>query len=113
MAKSKNLWRNIIIAVAIIIVLLAVAKAAGWLGATDEVKVSTEKVTRQNIIETVSANGKVQPEVEVKIIADVSGEVVELFVKEGDIVEKGKLLCRIDPEIYISGLDRMIASLAA
>lgn len=111
MAVKKNLWRNIGIAAGIIIVILAIAKSAGWIGSTDAVKVSTGKVTMQNIIETVSANGKVQPEVEVKISADVSGEVVEMFVKEGDPVEKGKLLCRINPEIYVSNLDRVKAAL--
>jgi HlyD family secretion protein len=111
MAASKKLWRNISIVVGIIIVLLTGAKMAGWLGDPDEMKVAVQNVTKQDIIETVSANGKVQPEVEVKIAADVSGEVVELFVKEGQVVTKGMLLCRIDPEIYISGLDRMVASL--
>jgi HlyD family secretion protein len=111
MAASKKLWRNILIGAGIIIVLLTVAKMAGWLGNPDEIKVAVQKVSRQDIIETVSANGKVQPEVEIKIAADVSGEIVELPVKEGQIVKKGMLLCRIDPEIYISGLDRMVASL--
>lgn len=111
MAASKKLWRNIFIAVGVLIVLLTIAKMAGWLGNPDEVKVALAKVTQQDIIETVSANGKVQPEVEVKIAADVSGEVVELFVKEGQLVKKGMLLCRIDPEIYISGMERMVASL--
>ncbi len=107
----KKIWRNVLIIASVIVVLLAVAKMAGWLGNSDEIKVAVEKVTQQDIIETVSANGKVQPEVEVKIAADVSGEIVELFVKEGQLVQKGMLLCRIDPEIYISGLDRMVASL--
>lgn len=111
MAVKKNLWRNIGIAAGIVIVLLAIAKSAGWIGSSDAVKVSTEKVSVQNITETVSANGKVQPEVEVKISADVSGEVVELFIKEGEQVQKGKLLCRINPEIYMSGLERMKAAL--
>jgi HlyD family secretion protein len=111
MASKKKLWRNILIGAGIIIIMLTVAKSAGWLGNKDEIKVAVDKVSRQNIIETVSANGKVQPEVEVKITADVSGEVVDLPVKEGQLVKKGMLLCRINPEIYQSGLDRMIASL--
>lgn len=110
MAAKKKLWRNIGIATAIIIVLLTIAKSAGWIGGSDAVKVSTEQVSVQDITETVSANGKVQPEVEVKISADVSGEVVELFIKEGDLVTKGKILCRINPEIYLSNLDRVRAS---
>ncbi len=111
MAGKKKLWRNIGIAAGVVIVLLAIAKSAGWIGSSDAVKVSTDKVSVQSITETVSANGKVQPEVEVKISADVSGEVVELFIKEGDQVQKGKLLCRINPEIYVSGLERMKAAL--
>lgn len=111
MATTNKRWRNIGIITAIIIVLLAVAKSVGWLGNNDALKVSTEKVSRQDIIETVSANGKVQPEVEVKITADVSGELVDLFVKEGDLVKKGMLMCRINPDIYLSGLDRVSAAL--
>ena len=54
--------------------------------------VSTEKSEKRNIIESVSANGKIQPEVEVKISSDVSGEIVELLVKEGDTVTKGQII---------------------
>lgn len=75
------------------------------------VKIATEKATKRNIIESVSANGKIQPEVEVKISSDVSGEIVELFVKEGDQVKKGDLLCRINPLIYESNSSRMVATL--
>ena len=111
MATSKKIWRNVGIGAVIVIILLTIAKSAGWLGKSDAVKVSVEKVSRQDIIETVAANGKVQPEVEVKITADVSGEVVDLFIKEGDLVKKGMLLCRINPDIYLSGLDRVKAAL--
>lgn len=75
------------------------------------VKVAVEKATKRNIMESVSANGKIQPEVEVKISSDVSGEIVELFVKEGDQVKKGDLLCRINPLIYESNSSRMVATL--
>lgn len=110
MKKNKTL-RNIIIVSVVAIVALVVAKKAGWLGDDTSLKVSTEKVSQQDIIETVSANGKVQPEVEVKISSDVSGEIVEMFVKEGDVVKKGTLLCRINPEVYVSNYDRVVASL--
>ncbi|MBA3705816.1 MAG: efflux RND transporter periplasmic adaptor subunit [Bacteroidetes bacterium] len=73
--------------------------------------VTTENAQKRNIIETVSANGKIQPEVEVKISSDVSGEIVELFVKEGDQVKKGDLLCKINPLIYESNSSRMVATL--
>ena len=75
------------------------------------VKVAVEKATKRNIMESVSANGKIQPEVEVKISSDVSGEIVELFVKEGDQVKKGDLLCKINPLIYESNSSRMVATL--
>ncbi|CAN5463620.1 efflux RND transporter periplasmic adaptor subunit [soil metagenome] len=75
------------------------------------IKVATESATQRNIIESVSANGKIQPEVEVKISSDVSGEIVELLVKEGDQVKKGDLLCRINPLIYESNSSRMVATL--
>jgi HlyD family secretion protein len=74
-------------------------------------RVTTEKATRRNITEIVSASGKVQPEVEIKISSDVSGEIVELNVKEGDTVKKGDLLLRINPVIYQSTVERMQATL--
>ena len=78
---------------------------------TEEVQqVETEKVKRRSITETVSASGKIQPEVEVKISPDVSGEIVELLVKEGDRVNKGDLLLKIKPDIYKLILERNKAS---
>lgn len=74
------------------------------------IDVSIEKPAQRDITEIVSANGKIQPEVEVKISSDVSGEITEMFVKEGDKVEKGQLLCRIKPDTYESALDRVKAS---
>jgi len=113
MAGKKRLTRYVITGALVLLVFLVVAKKAGWIGEDDNIKVSAEKVTKETIIETVSASGKVQPEVEVKLAADVSGEVVDLFVKEGDVVTKGTLLAKINPEIYISALDRMNASLSS
>jgi HlyD family secretion protein len=72
--------------------------------------VATEKATKRNIIETVSANGKIQPEAELKITSDVSGEIVEMLVKEGEQVKKGQLLCRIKPDIYESAFERVNAT---
>lgn len=76
----------------------------------DGISVSTEFASLRNITEIVSANGKIQPETEVKISSDVSGEIVELYVKEGDRVKKGTLLCRIKPDIYESALERASAT---
>jgi HlyD family secretion protein len=112
MAKDSSVWKKVGIAAIALIIILVVAKKAGWIGSGDEVKVSTDKVELKDITETVSASGKVQPEVEIKITADVSGEIVDLFVKEGDVVKKGTLLCRINPEIYLSTLDRAQAAVS-
>jgi HlyD family secretion protein len=110
MAKNKKAFKYIGISLVVLIVLLTIAKSKGWIGSDDATKVSAEKTSRQTIVETVSASGKVQPEVEVKMSADVSGEIVEMEVKEGDVVKKGTLLCKINPEIYVSNLDRTVAS---
>jgi HlyD family secretion protein len=108
--KNKLIW-YLVAAVVLLIIIVAVGKSAGWIGQEEGIKVSATKVERKTIIESVSANGKIQPEVEVKISSDVSGEITELYVKEGDSVIAGKLLARIDPELYQSSLDRAEAAL--
>ncbi len=75
-------------------------------------KVTIDTVATRNIIETVSASGKIQPETEVKIASDVSGEIVELYVEEGDSVKKGQLLIEINPDVYQSEYERMQATLS-
>jgi len=82
-----------------VIVLLVVFKMLAGNKDTG-VKVSTEKVSRRTITETVNASGKVYPEIEVKISPDISGEVVDLYVEEGDSVKKGQVLARIFADIY-------------
>jgi HlyD family secretion protein len=64
-------------------------------------------------VETVSATGKIQPEIEVKIASMVSGEIITLPIKEGQVVKKGDLLVKINPDLYTSGLNRSVANLAA
>ncbi len=76
-------------------------------------KVAVENAQKRTIVETITANGKIQPEKEVKISPDVSGEIVELTVKEGYNVEKGQLLLRIKPDNYISQRDRSLAEISA
>jgi HlyD family secretion protein len=101
-----------LIAAAVVLILFAViGKNAGWFGKELEISVATEKAERRAIIETITANGKVRPQTEVKISPDVSGEIVELHVVEGDQVEQGQLLLRIKPDTYISMRDRAIAAL--
>ncbi|MFN9596228.1 MAG: efflux RND transporter periplasmic adaptor subunit [Bacteroidota bacterium] len=107
---SKKTKRILIYGIIAVVVLLVVARKAGWIGGEEQIRVNAEPVTRETITETVTASGKVQPETEVKITSDVSGEVVELIVKEGDVVQKGALLAKINPEIYISAFDRVAAS---
>ncbi len=108
MTKSgkKALWYVIGAIVLVIIVVLAVKKGKS----SEAQKVAVEKVTRRNIIETVSANGKIQPAKDVKISPYISGEVVQLYVKEGDFVKKGQKLAKIDPKIYISSFQQAEAA---
>jgi len=110
-SKKKKLIRFAIVAVVLIIIILTIGKKQGWIGEENIQKVSTELVTKRNIVETVSANGKIQPEIEVKISPDISGEVIELYVKEGDQVLEGDVLAKIDPELYISSYDQAVALL--
>jgi HlyD family secretion protein len=109
--NKKKFYRYLIIGGVVLIIILGIGKKKGWFGKSEVISISTELVANRTIIETVSANGKVQPEVEVKISPDVSGEVTELYVKEGDEVKKGDLLAKINPDIYMSNLDRMVATL--
>jgi HlyD family secretion protein len=107
---KKKYFKPIFIGLVVLIVLIIVAKKAGWIGADEKTEVLIEKAELRKIIETVSASGKVQPEIEVKISPDVSGEIVEMNVKEGDIVKKGAVLCKINPSIYESNLEKMEAA---
>ncbi|MFN9798897.1 MAG: efflux RND transporter periplasmic adaptor subunit, partial [Bacteroidota bacterium] len=80
-------------------------------GENDELVITAEPVKRRSITETVSASGRIQAAAEVKIQSEVSGQILELPVKEGDFVEKGQLLVRINPDIYNSALSRAEAAL--
>jgi len=91
--------------------LLLIAKSAGWISSEEGISIQTTLVDQKTIIQTVSASGKIQPEVEVKISPDVSGEIVQLYIMEGDQVEKGDLLLKIKPDTYQSILDRSKAAL--
>ncbi len=113
MKKSNNkLLKWLGGAVILLIIIALIGKSKGWFGGKKEISVSVSTTEITTIIETVSANGKIQPESEVKISSDVSGEIRELYVKEGDSVTYGQLLARIDPELYASALDRSNASLS-
>lgn len=111
MAKKKNTLKYVLIGAGVLVVVAVAGNKAGWFGQGETVQVATEKVEKRTITETVSASGKVQSETEVKLSSEVSGEIVELHVKEGDVVKKGQLLCRVRPDILQSGYDRAKASL--
>lgn len=101
----------LLIAVAVIILLLIVGSKLGWFGKKGNFKeVEIEKVELATIIEKVSATGKIQPEVEVKISSEVSGEIIELPFKEGQQVKKGDLLVRVNPDLIQSVVSRTQAS---
>ncbi|MCU0450352.1 MAG: efflux RND transporter periplasmic adaptor subunit [Bernardetiaceae bacterium] len=87
------------------------ARKMGWIGGKDAVEVEFATVKRTEIVEKVSASGKVQPETEVKIAPLVSGEVIDVLVEEGDSVVRGQLLARIKPDNLKSVLDRVMANL--
>lgn len=95
--SKRTIW--IIVGLLIIIVGLVVAKKKGWIGEEDGIKVAVEQVTQRTIIETVNASGRIFPEVEVKVSSDVSGEITELTVLEGDSVKRGQVVARIYADI--------------
>lgn len=110
---SKKTLFYILGAVVAIIILLFVLKSTGALGNKEEGReVETSVVKEITLTETVSATGKVQPEIEVKISSEVSGEIIELPIKEGQAVKKGQLLVRVNPDLYQSGVSRTAASLS-
>ena len=108
--NKKLLW--IIISVVVLVIALAAMKSAGVFGKDEGTKASVEKAQNRTIIESVTASGKVYPEVEVKVSPDISGEVVALNVNEGDSVHKGELLAKIYADIYTSQRDQVSAGVA-
>ncbi len=102
----KRLYWIIAIGVLIIFSVILIK----YLNGNKPTEVYVEKATTKTIIELVSATGKIQPETELKLSSDVSGEITEMAVKEGDQVKKGDLLCRIKPDLYVSAIDRVNAN---
>lgn len=99
----------IIILVSIVVVLIIGMKIKGQ--KKGGIQVAAEKITKKNIVEEVTASGTIYPESEVKISPDVSGEIIDLLVEEGDTVKKGDLLVRINPDLYQTQLDQAKAGL--
>lgn len=106
---SKKLRWILIILVAVI-VLLVTLKKTGTIGKETGEEVATEKVQLRTITESVNASGKIYPEIEVKVSPDISGEIVNLFVEEGDKVTKGQVLAKIYADIYSSQKDQATAN---
>ena len=118
--KSKKVIIILVAVVVALVVFAVIGKQKGWIGKGDVLQVAIEKAARRNIIETVTASGKINPHTEVKLSSEVSGEIIELNVHEGDSVKKGRLLCVINPAIYdaivtqsAASVDQMKANLAS
>lgn len=111
-ANGKGSKKKIII-ISIIVVLLAAVALVVILGSKREVitTVQVEKAGKRTITQIVTATGKIQPEVQVKISPEVSGEIVTLPVKEGDRVKRGALLMKIKPDVYVAQRDQYSANL--
>ncbi len=111
MAKKNNTLKYVLIGAGVLLVLAVAGNKLGWYGKGNVEQVAIDKAEKRIIKETVSASGKIQPEIEVKLSSEVSGEIVQLSIKEGDVVKKGQLLCKIRPDILRSGYNRTVASL--
>ena len=109
---KKTIYKLVGVFIILIVVLIVLSKT-GVIGSEDKgIEVETAVVDEITIIETVSATGKIQPEIEVKISSEVSGEIIALPVKEGQVVKKGDLLVKINPDLYTSGLNRSVSNLS-
>ena len=110
MKKKKLIW--IIVIAALLLIVLIGGKKAGWFGKSGNFKeVEITKIELLNITETVAATGKIQPEVEVKLSSEVSGEIIELPIKEGQQVKQGDLLVKINPDLIQSMVTQSQAGL--
>ena len=110
--SKKTIYILVGAAVAIIGLLIVLSKS-GVIGNKDKgTSVEIANVNTLTIVETVSATGKIQPEIEVKISSEVSGEIIALNVIEGQVVKKGDLLVKINPDLYTSGYNRTVSNLS-
>ncbi|MBC5837148.1 efflux RND transporter periplasmic adaptor subunit [Flavobacterium muglaense] len=110
---SKKSIYYILGGVVLLVVALIGLSKAGVIGNKDNgIEVEIAQINTSTIIETVSATGKIQPEIEVKIASMVSGEIIALPIKEGQVVKKGDLLVKINPDLYTSSLNRTKAGLS-
>lgn len=98
--------KKVIVVVGVVVIIAAFIVFNLKKGKGGEIPVQVEKVKRGDITQVVSASGKVQPEVEVKISANISAEIIGLYVKEGDEVQRGRLLVRLDSTKYRAAVER-------
>lgn len=110
--KSNKVIYYLIGGIVVLIAVFAVGSAMGWIGKPKDIEVELAKARRVTIIEKVSASGTVQPVTEVKIAPEVSGEIIELLIEEGDSVKRGDPLVKIRPDTWQSQLERAEASLS-
>ena len=99
------------IIIAVLIVVLVIGSNKGWFNGGAKITVNAEAVQKRTIVETVTASGKIYPVTQVSISAEISGEIVDLPVKEGDKVKEGDLLMRINPDLYESQVEQAQAGL--
>lgn len=116
MAKNNSATKKLLkiagILILILVVLGVIANMMGWMDTGEqEITVQTSEAELRTITQIVSASGRIQPETEVIIRPDVSGEIIELNVNEGDFIREGDLLLRIKPDIYQARIDELSASL--
>ena len=116
MAKTRKKSGNkllyyLIGIVVLLLIVLIVGRSAGWIGKPRDIEVELARASRVTIVEKVSASGTVQPVTEVKLAPEVSGEIRELLVEDGDSVVRGQLLVKIRPDTWLSQLERAEASL--
>ncbi|MFM8911944.1 MAG: efflux RND transporter periplasmic adaptor subunit [Flammeovirgaceae bacterium] len=110
--KSNKLLYGGIGTLVFLIIFLIIGKSAGWIGKSKEMEVEFTKSKKVSITEKVSASGTVQPVIEVKLAPEVSGEIIDLRVQDGDSVRMGDVLVKIRPDVWISQLERSEASLS-
>lgn len=109
MSQKRIYW---IIGITLLLLVFAIVlQKTGVIGEDHTVKVAVEEVGKHDIVETVTASGKIYPVSEVKISPDVSGEVIDLYVEEGDSVKKGQVLANINATIYQSMVNKANAQL--
>lgn len=110
--RKRNKLLYTLIGIGLLLVIVAIiGKKKGWIGESDKTVVTLERVKKVDIIEKVSASGMIQPVIEVKISPEVPGEIIELLVEEGDLVEKDQLLVKLKPDNLKLALDRTKATL--